>query len=106
MLVEINLGAEESKSGISATELPAFLDAMKSFKNLTVDGLMGMPPALHPVDARRPYFKKLKALFETHGEGKWRRLSMGTSEDYLVALEEGATVIRLGTLLFGERPAK
>ncbi len=106
VLVEINLGNEESKSGISAAELPAFLDAMSELKNLTIDGLMGMPPPLRPIEARRPYFKALKDLFDSHGAGKWRRLSMGTSGDYPVALEEGATLIRLGTLLFGERPAK
>jgi len=106
VLIEVNLAGEETKSGIRAEELPAFLAAMEKLPNLTVNGLMGMPPALHPVEGRRPYFKQLRQLFEKHGKGKWQRLSMGTSEDYSVALQEGATLIRLGTILFGERPPK
>lgn len=103
VLVEINLGSEESKSGIVPGTLPQFLDAVKAFENLQVDGLMGMPPPLLPVENRRRYFAQLRDLFAPHAN-EWKWLSMGTSEDYLVALQEGATVIRLGTSLFGKRP--
>lgn len=104
VLVEINLGSEESKSGIVPGTLPQFLGAMKAFENLKVDGLMGMPPPLQPVENRRRYFAQLRELFRPH-LAEWKWLSMGTSEDYVVALQEGATLIRLGTSLFGKRPA-
>ncbi len=106
VLVEVNVGGEDSKSGIPPENLEEFLFQLRLLHHLDVDGLMGMPPPLQPVENRRPHFKKLRALFDEFGKGAWRRLSMGTSEDYAVALEEGSTLIRLGTVLFGERPAR
>ena len=98
VLVEINIGGEAQKSGIAPEALPAFLEFVKSSPHLRVRGLMAMPP---PVENRAPYFKRLRKLFESHPT--FDCLSMGTSEDYRVAVSEGATMIRLGTTLFGSR---
>jgi pyridoxal phosphate enzyme (YggS family) len=92
-LVEVNLSAEESKSGVPPDELPRFLELYGD-----VRGLMTMPPLSEDPDASRPYFRKLRELGEEHG---LRELSMGTSQDYRVAVEEGATLIRLGRVLYG-----
>jgi PLP dependent protein len=92
-LVEVNLAGEASKSGIAPDELPALLAAYPD-----VRGLMTMPPFAHDPEASRPYFRRLRGLAEEHG---LRELSMGTSQDYRVAVEEGATLIRVGSVLFG-----
>jgi len=107
VLVEINIGDESQKSGISVAEAPTFFSRLKNFSSLKVEGLMGMPPPLEPVEARRPYFKKLRQLFDSlGGDYPLKTLSMGTSGDYLVAVEERCTMIRLGEKLFGARPKK
>lgn len=104
VLVEVNLGGEAQKSGIAPAELPAFLEGLRKFPKLEPRGLMAMPPPLEPVEARRPFFRELKALFSSNAGGdRWDTLSMGTSEDYRIAIEEGATLVRLGTALFGPR---
>ena len=93
ILVEVNIAGEEGKAGVSVAELPAFLARAP----VAVVGLMTMPPrAEHPEDSRRHF----RALRELAGEHGLRELSMGTSQDYVVALEEGATIIRLGSTLF------
>ncbi len=92
-LVEVNLSDEESKSGIAPDDLPRFLDLYED-----VRGLMTMPPLAEDPEASRPYFRRLRELAEEHGLGE---LSMGTSQDYRVAVEEGATLIRLGRVLYG-----
>jgi len=92
-LVEVNLSNEESKSGIAPEDLPRFLDLYDD-----VRGLMTMPPLAEDPEASRPYFRGLRELAEGHG---LRELSMGTSQDYRVAVEEGATLIRLGRVLYG-----
>jgi PLP dependent protein len=96
-LVEVNLSGEESKSGVSEAELPAFLGTAR---NLGVDvrGLMTMPPFTDDPEESRPYFRRLGELASEHG---LQELSMGTSQDYQVAVEEGATFIRVGSSLFG-----
>jgi pyridoxal phosphate enzyme (YggS family) len=96
-LVEVNLAGEESKSGVSEASLPAFLEQAK---NLGVDirGLMTMPPLAGDPELSRPYFRRLRSLAEEHGLSE---LSMGTSQDYRVAAEEGATLVRVGSVLFG-----
>jgi pyridoxal phosphate enzyme (YggS family) len=98
-LVEVNLSGEESKSGLTPNELPAFLELYAD-----VRGLMTMPPFTEAPESSRPYFRRLRELAEAHG---LRELSMGTSQDYRVAVEEGATYVRLGSSLFagtGRRP--
>ena len=91
-LVEVNLSGEATKSGVTPEELPALLDAYPD-----VRGLMTMPPATGDPESSRPYFRRLRELAEQHG---LRDLSMGTSQDYRVAAEEGATYVRVGAVLW------
>ena len=93
ILVEVNVAGEEGKAGIAPAELPAFLERAP----VRVAGLMGMPPFAEDPEASRPHFAALRELAREHG---LRRLSMGTSQDYAVAVEEGATIVRLGSVLF------
>jgi pyridoxal phosphate enzyme (YggS family) len=96
-LVEVNLAGEESKSGVSEPALPAFLEQAR---NLGVDvrGLMTMPPLSENPERSRPYVRRLRELAEEH---RLSELSMGTSQDYRVAAEGGATLVRVGSVLFG-----
>ena len=106
VLVEVNMGREPQKSGVLLEDLDAFLKNLKAFSNLTVKGLMSLPPPL-TLEDRRPFFKELKQTYARLSQiYPFDTLSMGTSEDYPIALEEGANLIRLGTCLFGERPQK
>ncbi len=91
-LVEVNLSGEETKSGIAPDDLPALLERYGD-----VRGLMTMPPATDDPEASRPYFGRLRELAGEHGLAQ---LSMGTSQDYRVAAEEGATFVRLGSVLW------
>jgi PLP dependent protein len=91
-LVQVNLAGEETKSGIEPQELPRFLELYPD-----VSGLSTMPPAAESPEESRPYFRKLRELAEQHG---LTELSMGTSQDYNVAVEEGATMIRIGSVLY------
>ncbi|HEX2112016.1 MAG TPA: YggS family pyridoxal phosphate-dependent enzyme [Gaiellaceae bacterium] len=95
-LVEVNLSGEETKSGIAAEELDGFLADARSL-GVDVRGLMTMPPLADDPERSRPYFRRLRELAGAHG---LRELSMGTSQDYTVAVEEGATLVRIGSLLF------
>jgi hypothetical protein len=92
-LVEVNLSGEESKSGIPENELEDFLALYDQ-----VRGLMTMPPEAGDPEASRPYFRRLRELAERYD---LRELSMGTSQDYRVAADEGATMVRLGSILYG-----
>ena len=96
-LVEVNLAGEETKSGIAPDRLPAFL-AEATALGVDVRGLMTMPPLADDPERSRPYFRRLRELAEAHG---LTELSMGTSQDYRVAAEEGATLVRVGSVLFG-----
>lgn len=103
-LVEVNIGGEAQKSGIAPTELPAFLKALQAYPALKVDGLMAMPPPTEVVEARRPYFAKMRLIFsELQKDFPLHQLSMGTSDDFGIAVEEGSTLVRLGTVLLGKR---
>jgi pyridoxal phosphate enzyme (YggS family) len=93
VLVEVNLAAEESKTGVAPNELAGFIDRCPA----TVVGLMTMPPFSDDPEASRPHFARLAELAADHG---LNRLSMGTSQDYEVAVQEGATIIRLGSTLY------
>jgi PLP dependent protein len=93
VLIEVNLAGEQSKSGIPPEELPSFLERSP----VRVAGLMTMPPLAESPEDSRPYFAALRELCERHD---LRELSMGTSQDYLVAVQEGATIVRLGTTLY------
>jgi uncharacterized pyridoxal phosphate-containing UPF0001 family protein len=91
-LVEVNLAGEETKSGVPEADLERFLGLYDD-----VRGLMTMPPATDDPETSRPYFRRLRRLAEQHG---LRELSMGTSQDYRVAADEGATMVRLGSVLY------
>ena len=96
-LVEVNLSGEPSKSGVAEADLPAFLETASGL-GVEVRGLMTMPPLADDPQASRPYFRRLRQLAESRG---LRELSMGTSQDYRVAVEEGATMVRVGSGVFG-----
>ena len=99
-LVEVNLGEEPQKGGARPDDLKALLDAMAELGHLRVRGLMAIPPAAADPEATRPHFRRLRELRDaTHLE----HLSMGMSADYAVAVEEGATIVRVGTAIFGAR---
>ena len=91
-LVEVNLSGEPTKSGVAPDELGDFLSLYRD-----VRGLMTMPPLADDPEASRPYFRRLRELAERHG---LRELSMGTSQDYGIAAEEGATYVRVGSVLW------
>ena len=93
VLLEVNVAGEAGKSGIAPDDLPGFLERCP----VSVVGLMTMPPFTDDPEASRPHFAALRRLAEAHG---LRHLSMGTSQDYVIAAEEGATIVRLGTTLF------
>ena len=94
-LVQVNLAGEESKSGIAPDGLEAFLEGSP----VEVRGLSTMPPFADDPEASRPYFRRLRELAERHGLAE---LSMGTTQDYRVAAEEGATYVRVGSALWGK----
>jgi hypothetical protein len=93
VLIEVNVAGEPGKSGIAPDDLAGFVDRCP----VTVVGLMTMPPFTADPEDSRPYFVALRSLAERHG---LRQLSMGTSQDYVVAAQEGATIVRLGTSLY------
>jgi len=97
VLIEVNVAGEAGKSGIAPAELPGFLDRCP----VTVVGLMTMPPFTADPEESRPHFAQLRRLAERHG---LPQLSMGTSQDYVVAAHEGATIVRLGTSLYRDSP--
>jgi pyridoxal phosphate enzyme (YggS family) len=100
IMLEVKLSAEQAKSGAGPSELPAIIEAVRASKNLHLLGLMTMPPWSDDAEPSRPYFRRLRELGAEHG---LPHLSMGMSHDFEVAIEEGATFIRVGTALFGKR---
>jgi len=108
ILVEINIAGEETKYGINPDEAPDMLRQIASFPNLRVEGLMTMEPYLDNPEDSRPYFKRMKRLFDEIKSydipnAEMRILSMGMSNSYEVAIEEGSNMVRIGTKLFGPR---
>lgn len=102
VLVQVNLGEEPQKGGVAPGELKALLDAVARLESLRVRGLMAIPPAVAAPEAARPYFRRLRELRDG---AELEHLSMGMSGDFEVAIEEGATMVRVGTAIFGPRPA-
>ena len=108
VLIQVDLGDEVTKTGIPEGELPALIEAVVGCKHLRLRGLMTIPPYFAEVEAVRPYFRRLRELRD-----EWQRreafgvqggeLSMGMSHDFPVAIEEGATMVRVGTAIFGQR---
>jgi pyridoxal phosphate enzyme (YggS family) len=100
-MIEVKLSGEESKSGADPAVIPALLDAAASCSHISLTGLMTMPPWSDDPESARPYFRQLAALARQYNLPK---LSMGMSGDLETAIEEGATIVRVGTALFGKRP--
>jgi pyridoxal phosphate enzyme (YggS family) len=108
LLIQVDLGHEETKSGIDEQELPQLVDAVKHLERLELTGLMTLPPFFDDPEQARPYFRRLRQLRDelaaSGAFGKNRgELSMGMTHDFAVAIEEGATMVRIGTAIFGER---
>jgi len=116
VMLEFNVGGEESKFGWTAAyekDWPALypdLEAILGLENLEIRGLMTMPPLETDPEAARVYFRTLRLLCDhlaaRYPQADWRELSMGTSADYEVAVQEGATLVRIGTAIVGSRPAR
>jgi pyridoxal phosphate enzyme (YggS family) len=108
VLIQVDLGGEETKTGVSEDELPELVRRVVASEHLRLKGLMTLPPFFEDAQRVRPFFRRLRelrdqyqalgAFFEKRGE-----LSMGMSNDFEVAIEEGATMVRVGTAIFGER---
>ncbi|MGB7203186.1 MAG: YggS family pyridoxal phosphate-dependent enzyme [Pyrinomonadaceae bacterium] len=101
IFVQVDLGGEATKSGIAEADLPALVSFLKTCKCLRFNGLMILPPYFEDAEKTRPYFKRLRVLRDEILSGG--ELSMGMSHDFEVAIEEGATIIRVGTAIFGNR---
>jgi pyridoxal phosphate enzyme (YggS family) len=106
--IEVNLAGEESKSGIAKDKVADLLRAAGDLSNLSIEGLMAVPPYRENPEDVRPYFRALRELRDALRELRianvdLKELSMGMTHDYRVAVEEGATVVRIGTALFGPR---
>jgi hypothetical protein len=109
VLIEVHLGGEETKSGVQEADLPSLAENIVRLQHLDLLGLMAIPPYFDEPERVRPYFKKLRELRDR--VSAWLSkplgiLSMGMSHDFEIAIEEGATEIRVGTSLFGERSKK
>ena len=109
VFVEVNLGGEESKTGVMEHQAAALVEQIARLSHLRIEGLMSVPPYKEDPEEVRPYFRKLRLLQVKLGESRSLplelcELSMGMSHDYKVAIEEGATIVRIGTALFGPRP--
>ena len=108
ILVEVNIGGEDSKSGISPEELPGFLARLDKMPHLKTEGLMTITPIGETPEETRPYFKRMYRLFLDMKDKKYdnvtmKYLSMGMSGDFACAVEEGANMVRVGTAIFGQR---
>ncbi len=106
ILVQVDLAGEATKSGVPEGDLLAALESLRSVPGITVSGLMAIPPFLENPKDVRPYFSRLRACRDgaaARGLLAGRELSMGMSHDYEIAIEEGATIVRVGTAIFGER---
>ena len=100
VMIEVKLSEEDAKAGAAPETVPGLVEAIRACPNLRLTGLMTMPPWSDDPELTRPYFRRLAALARTCGLAK---LSMGMSNDFEAAIEEGATHIRVGTALFGPR---
>ncbi|MCL2660961.1 MAG: YggS family pyridoxal phosphate-dependent enzyme [Acidobacteriaceae bacterium] len=105
ILIEVKLSHEESKHGVAPDELPALLDAMRGFDAVVAAGLMTVPPWSEDAELSRPYFRELRRLRDLAAKTHpgVTQLSMGMSNDFAVAIEEGSTSVRIGTAIFGRR---
>lgn len=108
VLIQVDLGGEETKSGIDESDLPHLVEALGPLKHLDLVGLMTLPPFFDDTEQSRPFFRRLRELRDelqsrgVFGDRKGE-LSMGMTHDFEVAIQEGATMVRIGTAIFGER---
>ena len=108
ILIQVNVACEDSKCGVLEEGLPELAEACEALENVRLTGLMTMPPFFDDPERARPFFSRLRKLGEELGERlgtELRHLSMGMSGDYVAAIEEGATLVRIGTDIFGPRMA-
>jgi len=106
VLLQINLAEEEQKGGFTKDALLQALPEIQALQHLKVVGLMIIPPAVKEAEKSRPWFSKLRELQGELNQGhslNWQELSMGMSNDYAIAIEEGATMVRVGSAIFGQR---
>ncbi|HEV8592753.1 MAG TPA: YggS family pyridoxal phosphate-dependent enzyme [Pyrinomonadaceae bacterium] len=108
IFVQVDLAGEETKSGIPEADLPKLVEYLRTCERLKFDGLMILPPFLDDADQMRPYFRRIRSIRdELLASGAFANakgeLSMGMSGDYEAAIEEGSTIVRVGTAIFGER---
>ena len=105
VLLEVNIGEEEAKGGIRPEQVEGFMAELGRFPHIAVEGLMTMPPFFDNAEMARPYFKQLRQLRDKL-QARFpdlRELSMGMTGDFEIAIEEGATIVRIGTAIFGPR---
>ena len=109
MLLQVNLTGKTSQTGFAPAEVGAAVAALAGESGVALEGLMTIAPQVNDREAVRPWFRQLAALYRDLAAAAaghpWRHLSMGMTEDYPIAIEEGATLVRVGRALFGERPA-
>ena len=111
VLIEVNVSGEKTKRGVPLEEAVPLVREVSALEHLSIQGLMTMPPWFDDPEEARPFFAALRGLRDRIiGEGiarvEMRELAMGMSQDYTVAVEEGATIVRIGRLIFGERPGR
>jgi uncharacterized pyridoxal phosphate-containing UPF0001 family protein len=104
----VSIAGEEAKAGVAIEHAPALVKETARFRNLAIKGLMTVPPFLDDPEQVRPYFRRLRELSQEMARENiagvsLQELSMGMSNDFEVAIEEGATIVRVGTAIFGER---
>lgn len=109
VLIEVNLAGEETKSGVASDEVEKLIDSVRNLTKIEIKGLMTMPPFFDDAERARPYFVRLRELRDKLARNTGlalKELSMGMSGDFEAAVEEGATIVRVGTAIFGERKTK
>jgi uncharacterized pyridoxal phosphate-containing UPF0001 family protein len=108
IFIQVDLGGEDTKFGADPAQIREIMSAISDFRNLRLDGLMAIPPFFEDSEQVRPYFARLREIrdaLETEQPGclGMKHLSMGMSHDFEQAIEEGATILRIGTAIFGKR---
>jgi len=108
VLIQVDLGHEETKSGVDESELTHLVEGLKSLTHLELIGLMTLPPFFDDTEQSRPFFRRLRELRDELGSrgafgNRKGELSMGMTHDFEIAIQEGATMVRIGTAIFGER---
>jgi pyridoxal phosphate enzyme (YggS family) len=103
VLIEVNIAGEPQKYGVPPDEVLVLAERIAQLRHVKLEGLMAMAPLLEQPEQARPYFAKLRRLFERLPEANRLHLSMGMTQDFEVAIEEGATMVRIGTAIFGAR---